>query len=965
MKTLRSLFICLVILLGMQSNALAAPKSQALPGIVYVTESGTSTKDCFSWADACDLQSALAYDAPNYEIWVAEGTYTPTSGADREATFQLKSGVAIYGGFAGTETSFDQRDWETNPTILSGDIGTDDVDTDNSYHVVTGSAVDTTAILDGFTITGGNANGADQYTDGGGIYNALGSPTLINLTISSNSALYGGGMYNQESSSTLTNVIVNQNTADLYGGGMYNYLSNLTLINVTISNNTAVYGGGFYNQESSPTLTNVTFSSSPADYGGGMYNESSSPTLTNVTFRDNSAFVRGGGMYNSFSSPTLTNVTFSGNSTEGWGGGMFNSSSDPTLTNVTFSGNLTDGWGSGMYNDSSDPTLTNSIFWGNADLQIIDDANSTSTITYSVIQGGCPSGASCDNIIENDPLLDPLADNGGFTLTHALRENSSAIDAGDPSSCPTTDQRGILRPIDGDGDDTAVCDIGAYEFGDRLYAIPGSSGNCLSWSNACDLSQALALAQPGFQIWAAAGTYKPTEDMDRNATFQLKNSLAIYGGFAGTETSLDQRDWETNTTILSGDIGTDDVNTDNSYHVVVGSGVDDTAVLDGFTITGGANQGDIPPTNQGGGMYIDCGKPALKNIIFYNNTASYGGGLYSMCLLNKENAPTLTNVVFDQNTAVYEGGGIYTYRNNLELTNITFSNNKASKGGGIINYQSNPSLTNITFIKNEAQYLGGAMANHHSNPILTNVTFSGNKANGTSYGGGGGMYNYESSPRLTNITFTLNQAIVNGGAMYNTSDSIQGSNPVIVNAIIWGNIGGQIVDSGVNNYAIVNYSVIEGGYTGFSGIGNIDEDPHLGELADNGGLTLTHALHTGSSAIDTGNPDPNVCPTTDQRGYTRPIGAGCDIGAYEYGYTLDVVTEGSGSVFIDPLEPEYNLNELVALTATADPEWTFTGWSGDATGSDNPLLVTMSANKTITATFTQNKQAIYLPLILR
>ena len=72
MKTLRSLFICLVILLGMQSNALAAPKSHALPGIVYVTKFGTSTKDCFSWADACDLQSALDYDDPYYEIWVEE-----------------------------------------------------------------------------------------------------------------------------------------------------------------------------------------------------------------------------------------------------------------------------------------------------------------------------------------------------------------------------------------------------------------------------------------------------------------------------------------------------------------------------------------------------------------------------------------------------------------------------------------------------------------------------------------------------------------------------------------------------------------------------------------------------------------------------------------------------------------------------------------------------------------------------
>jgi uncharacterized repeat protein (TIGR02543 family) len=846
------------------------PTLYAIPG---------TSGDCLRWSDACELSKALDLAQPGFQIWAAAGTYKPTTSTDREATFQLITGVAIYGGFAGTETNLNERDLETNITTLSGDIGIGGDISDNSYHVVTGSGVDTMAILDGFTITGGNAND---------------------------------------------------------------------------SSNPNNKGGGMINSSGSPTLNHVTFSSNVAEYGGGIFNSGSSPTLTNITFRDNSADVRGGGMCNyELSSPSLTNVTFSGNSTDGWGGGMFNSSSNPILTNVTFSGNLTDGWGGGMYNDSSFPMLTNSIFWGNADVQIIDDANSTTTITYSVVQGGCPSNAICNNIIENDPFLGPLADNGGFTFTHALREGSSAIDEGNRTVCPATDQRGILRPIDGDGDDTAVCDIGAYEFGERLYAIPGSSGNCLSWSNACELSRALELAQPGFQIWAAAGTYKPTEDTDRNATFQLKNSLAIYGGFAGTETSLDQRDWETNPTILSGDIGTLDDNTDNSYHVVTGSGVDTTAILDGFTITGGANQGDITPTNQGGGMYINCGKPAFKNIVFYNNTASYGGGLYSRCESNKENAPTLTNVVFDQNTAVYHGGGIYTSRNNLELTNITFSNNKAGIGGGMNNYQSDPSLTNITFIENEAQNQGGAMANHDSSPILTNVTFSGNKATGTNGSGyGSGMYNDDSRPRLTNVTFTLNQAIINGGAMYNTGDPIQGSKPVITNAIIWGNIGDQIVDSGANNYAIVNYSVIEGGYTG---TGNIEEDPFLGPLADNGGLTLTHALLAGSPAIDTGNPDSNVCPTTDQRGYTRPIGVGCDIGAYEYGYTLTVQKEGNGLVDVDPVKPEYNLDELIELTATADPGWTFTGWSGGASGSDNPLTVTMDENKTITATFTKDE----------
>ena len=88
-------------------------------------------------------------------------TYTPTAGTDRSATFQLIDGVSIYGGFAGSEASLGERDWETNETILSGDLLRDDGpdftnNSDNSFHVVTGSGTDGTAILDGFTITAGN-----------------------------------------------------------------------------------------------------------------------------------------------------------------------------------------------------------------------------------------------------------------------------------------------------------------------------------------------------------------------------------------------------------------------------------------------------------------------------------------------------------------------------------------------------------------------------------------------------------------------------------------------------------------------------------------------------------------------------------------------------------------------------------------------------------------------------------------
>ena len=107
---------------SMVGGAHAIPISQETRGnILYVKEGGTG--DCSSWENACDLQDALGDAETGNEIWVAEGTYYPTDSTDRTVSFKLKNGVALYGGFAGTETARDQRDWVVNPTILSGDLG--------------------------------------------------------------------------------------------------------------------------------------------------------------------------------------------------------------------------------------------------------------------------------------------------------------------------------------------------------------------------------------------------------------------------------------------------------------------------------------------------------------------------------------------------------------------------------------------------------------------------------------------------------------------------------------------------------------------------------------------------------------------------------------------------------------------------------------------------------------------------
>ena len=419
-----SYVLVLVLLVSMFGTTLV----QAEPIVYRVSPEGLSTSPCGDdWANPCDLQYALTTLASiGSELWVMEGVYTP--GSDRTASFTLKNGVEVYGGFTGTETLRTERDPIANVTVLSGDIGVMGDNSDNSYHVVVGSNTDNTAVLDGFTITDGNANGGSlALAKGAGMYNYLGSPTVRNTIFSNNSATFGAGMYNY--------------------GEQFEYTGKYFI----------------------PVITNVVFINNSAIEGGGMRNENySSPILTDVTFVGNSASRGGGGMENfNYCDPTLTNVTFSNNSSsEGNGAGMLNwIGNNPTLTNVTFSENMAGYAGGGMANYSSNPTIHNTILWGNtaADgAQIYNDA-SAPVVSDSVVEGGYAGGT---NIIMADPMLGTLGNYGGFTETIPLLIGSSAIDTGNDANCPATDQRGITRP------QGLHCDIGAFEYVEPATPTP-------------------------------------------------------------------------------------------------------------------------------------------------------------------------------------------------------------------------------------------------------------------------------------------------------------------------------------------------------------------------------------------------------------------------------------------------------------------------------------------------------------
>ncbi len=545
----------------------AVPSARAVSGPrCYVDiDAGAGSNDGASWPNAyTSLQLALT-DPPCTEIWVAEGVYTP--GSSQSDTFNVPPGVAVYGGFDGTEGAFGARNWTANVTILSGDITNNDANgdgnyiaetyadivDDNSYHVVwmdgTSTDVTSSTVLDGFTITAGKAGvfpsptnqggglycdgsdsgkcsptlanlafrGGDAISNAGALFNngsaGVSSPTLSHVTFNGNHAANGGAVYNWGgngglSSPTFTDVIFADNTATTDGGAIYNDANNgessPVLTRVSFEGNASYHGGAMYSDASGGTsnsqLRDVSFSLNEANagygQGGAMYNDgggssgNASPVLLNVTFDHNSAWM-GGAMFNSGpdsgSSPTLTNVTFTKNIASGSGGAMANSTvggifgigaSMPTLNNVTFSNNAASGTGGAIFNEDSvpRPVLRNVILWGDSDglgPNEIFDMGPALFIDYSIVQGGesgiiaeSPSTPFADGTgnLDTDPVLGTLGDNGGHTQTLALLAGSSAIDTGNMSGCPGADQRGTIRPVDGDASGSFICDIGAFEY---------------------------------------------------------------------------------------------------------------------------------------------------------------------------------------------------------------------------------------------------------------------------------------------------------------------------------------------------------------------------------------------------------------------------------------------------------------------------------------------------------------------
>lgn len=412
----------------------------ACNGLVNAAYSPAAAPDCA----LATIQEGVYTVDPGGTVIVEAGTYTLGVTIDRDVTVRGASASA---------------------TIVDGQMAR------RGFYVGSGNY----ATIDRLTIR----NCVSPF--GGGIDNR-GNLTVTNSVIAGNTAPGdgdGAGLFNLGGTLLISNTTVISNTAGRDGGGIAS-LGDLTIVDSDILSNTAEDGAGIYHIEGSLSVHNARIQGNRAfdasAKGGGIFN-GAEVSLTRVTLSGNTAIYTrtvndgGGGAIHTQESMTLTNCTISGNHA-GWGGAISNSGDHLVIASTSLVSNtVTPGSsGPGGINNYGTITVANTILAHN------DGANCVNNATLVSAGHNLDSGNTCGfavigDLINTDPLVAPLHKNGGCPTasgqspqTHALIGGSPAIDAGSDVDCPATDQRGVDRPVDGDLDKLATCDIGAYEF---------------------------------------------------------------------------------------------------------------------------------------------------------------------------------------------------------------------------------------------------------------------------------------------------------------------------------------------------------------------------------------------------------------------------------------------------------------------------------------------------------------------
>jgi predicted outer membrane repeat protein len=664
--------------------------------VLHVDDDAPPGGDGSTWPTAFRyLQDALGVtdDPANgvTDIRVAQGTYQPdqdeagiVTPGDREATFQLADGVALMGGFAGLGAPDpDERDIALYVTVLSGDLAGDDGPdfantAENSYHVVTVVGVGPDTLLDGFTVTAGNANSSGANSGGGGMSILDGSPTVSICTFHDNQAWGGGAVgASGEGHTTLDGCTLTRNVSESTGGAVIgSYHGSLTMVACTFTGNAGgSNGGAVYAQGPVLELTDCTFTDNVSDLrGGAVWNTARDWVITGCSFSGNVAEDHGGAMYTiAHSDDIVADCTFIGNSAGNWGGGLLLASSG-VVSGCTFTGNDA-GNGGGLYHLNGSLTATNCTFTEN-----------------TAFLGGA--------IYAHESSELPLPD----TLSEVRFESNTAT-------------FGAGAYFDGSIPMLTAC---TFRFND---AVLGGG----VYSNIASVSLEETLLESNAATLEGGGIYNEGGQLALSGCTFRDNDAGTDGGalytIAGAASAAactfeDNFAWDTGggihnrqTSLVLTDCTFDANRTDFAGGSLFNHFVDDATITDCiFTHGSGA---------YGGAIYNDASQPTLTGCSFTDNTASYG---WAGAIFNGNGShPTIDRCVFGGNgePSMHYGGAIANLDSSPLVTNCLFVANFAMSASSIYDQQSNPTVVNCTLVLN----WGNSVFNEGGSSVFTSCIF--------------------------------------------------------------------------------------------------------------------------------------------------------------------------------------------------------------------------------------------------
>ena len=704
--------------------------------------------------------------------------------------------------------------------------------------------------IDGITIQGGS-----NVDAGGGIENR-GTLVVRDSTLRQNQSGYQGGAINNRGSLNVFNSRFLDNYADYEGGGIeLNYPGSALITNSYFARNTSGYEGG--------AISVGTVTRGRVDL-----------SLTDSTLANNSADYSGGGIdIDGQAVVEVINTTISGNHARYEGGGIA-VTGRLELLNTTITNNSS--------SHGAAVNVSTAVRFG--------AAAARNSIVHGGISGENRFTDLGHNLINVDPQLRPLADNGGPTPTHALLPRSPAIDAGDNADAPPMDQRGFPRITDGDGDGAATIDIGAFE----ALRLPSFTVN--SERDAVDQTPGNGIVDTGVEgeITLRAAI------MEVNASAE-RARINLPEGTYSLARDADDAD-EVDDTLGDLDIRSDiDIVGAGAEHTIVdasasaaGFEVHDLArlFLEGITVRDARHDGGI----------VNRGNLLVQRSHILNNAGSpVGGGI-----ANLGGNATIRETYIALNKTGTAGGGIYSRAGSLIIEASTLYQNTSGARGE-----------------------GGGVLIHGGEAIISNSTISYNSSGAGGTGGGIFVRSGDISVHASTIYQNETTAGGFGGGIYNADGSVELTSSIVARNRI-GDLAGVILLNGFNF---------------------IGDDPYLGPLSDNGGPTPTHLPAPHSPVLDQGNA---AVDRTDQRGEPRvvdlpipnaPNGDGSDIGAVELQNAAPQLAPGDFNN--DNQLDCADVDALVAATLVGNnpPEFDLTGDNAvDKTDLDAWLALAGSTN---------------------